>query len=110
MAKKSTRARKAAPARRATRKSPGKAVKKTTVKSARARRNLPPGICRVEQASTRTFGYVVRVGHRPSPKGWRPRFTAYFGDFSNGGKKNALEAATRWLDRLQRTGKPPKKK
>ena len=78
----------------------------------RARRvnsKLPPGICRVDQASTRTFGFVVRVGHRRSPRGWRPRFTAYFGDFSHGGKKSALAAAVKWLKTLERTGKPPAK-
>jgi hypothetical protein len=53
---------------------------------------------------------VVRVGHRPSPRGWRPRFTAYFGDFSHGGKKNALAAATRWLTILEKTGKAPAKR
>jgi hypothetical protein len=76
----------------------------------RKNRNLPPGICRVEQPSTRTYGYVVRVGHRRSPKGWRPRFTAYFGDFSHGGKKEALAAAEKWLRTLERTGKAPEKK
>lgn len=76
----------------------------------RAYVGLPPGICRVEQESTRTFGYVVRVGHRRSPKGWRPKFTAYFGDFSHGGKKPALAAAVRWLKALERTGKAPEKK
>jgi hypothetical protein len=87
-----------------------KKTKKVALPAPRARRvnrNLPPGICRVEQPSTRTFGFVVRVGHRPSPKGWRPKYTAYFGDHSHGGKKAALAAATRWLKTLARTGKPP---
>jgi len=87
-----------------------KKTKKVALPAPRARRvnrNLPPGICRVEQPSTRTFGFVVRVGHRPSPKGWRPKYTAYFGDHSHGGKKAALAAATRWLKTLGRTGKPP---
>lgn len=85
---------------------------KVALPARRARRvndHLPPGICRVDQASTRTFGFVVRVGHRRSPKGWRPRFTAYFGDFSHGGKKQALAAAAKWLKTLERTGKPPAK-
>lgn len=72
--------------------------------------SLPPGVCRVDQPSTRTFGYVVRVGHRRTPRGWRPKFKAYFGDVSNGGKKNALAAAVKWLRTLERTGKPPAKK
>lgn len=89
-----------------------KATKKVALPAPRARRknrNLPPGICRVEQPSTRTYGFVVRVGHRQSPKGWRPRFTAYFGDFSHGGKKEALAAAVKWLKTLERTGKAPEK-
>ncbi len=88
-------------------------AKKVALPAPRVRsvnRNLPPGICRVDQASTRTFGYVVRVGHRQSAKGWRPKFKAYFGDFSNGGKKNALAAAVKWLKTLEKTGKPPEKK
>lgn len=108
MAKSSARAGKRTAPRR-----PAKRKVKVRLPAPRERtvnRNLPPGICRVEQPSTRTFGYVVRVGHRPSPRGWRPRFTAYFGDFSHGGKKNALAAATRWLAVLEKTGKPPAKR
>jgi hypothetical protein len=71
---------------------------------------LPPGICRVDQASTRTFGYVVRVGHRRTPRGWRPKFKAYFGDVTYGGKHGALTAAVKWLRTLGRTGKPPARK
>lgn len=108
MAKKSPRARKPAASRRPAARR--KKVKLPSPRERRVNRNLPPGICRVEQPSTRTFGYVVRVGHRPSPRGWRPRFTAYFGDFSHGGKKNALAAATRWLTVLEKTGKPPAKR
>ena len=72
--------------------------------------SLPPGICRVDQASTRTFGYVVRVGHRRTPRGWRPKFKAYFGDVTFGGKKGALAAAVKWLRTLERTGRAPAKK
>jgi hypothetical protein len=105
--KNNARARKSAAPSRAKRR------KKVALPAPRARRvngHLPPGVCRVEQPSTRTFGFVVRVGHRASPKGWRPRFTAYFGDHSHGGKKEALAAAVRWLKRLERTGKPPAKR
>ena len=102
-------------ARPSKRAAPSRAKRKpkVTLPAPRARtvnHRLPPGICRVDQASTRTYGYVVRVGHRASANGWRPRFTAYFGDFSHGGKKEALAAAERWLKVLERTGKPPKKK
>jgi hypothetical protein len=107
MPKKSARPRQRAASPRPASK---KKIKKVALPAARARRvnsNLPPGICRVEQPSTRTYGFVVRVGHRPSPKGWRPKYTAYFGDHSHGGKKSALAAATKWLKTLARTGKPP---
>lgn len=92
------------------RKAAAKKVALPTPRARRVNKNLPPGVCRVEQPSTRTFGYVVRVGHRNSPKGWRPKFTAYFGDHSNGGKKEALAAATKWLRTLERTGKAPEKR
>jgi hypothetical protein len=106
MPKAKPRARKSAAPKRA-------AKKKVALPKARERRvnrSLPPGICRVEQPSTRTYGYVVRVGHRRSAKGWRPKFTAYFGDFSHGGKKPALAAASRWLKVLEKTGKAPEKR
>jgi hypothetical protein len=106
MAKTRTRSRTS----RAPKRAPRKKIALPAARVRRVNRNLPPGICRVEQPSTRTYGYVVRVGHRQSPKGWRPRFTAYFGDFSHGGKKDALAAATRWLKILEKTGKPPAKK
>jgi len=73
-------------------------------------RRLPAGITRVEQPSTRTFGFVVRVGNRPSAKGWRPRFKAYFGDYTYSGKGNALAAAKKGLTQLLSSGKPPKEK
>lgn len=97
---------------RATASRGSKAKRKVTLPAKRARRvnnHLPPGICRVDQVSTRTYGYVVRVGHRRSARGWRPRFTAYFGDFTHGGKKQALAAAVKWLKTLERTGTPPAK-
>src|SRR5574338_322411 len=108
MPKKSARSlRKSASPRSSSKKSASKKVALPSPRARRVNRNLPPGICRVEQPSTRTFGFVVRVGHRPSPKGWRPKYTAYFGDHSHGGKKEALAAATKWLKTLARTGKPP---
>lgn len=69
-----------------------------------------PGISRIDQASTRTFGWFCRVGYRPTPSGTRPKFTAFFGDASNGGKKKAFDKAIGWLKTVQRTGRPPKKK
>jgi hypothetical protein len=69
-----------------------------------------PGISRIDQASTRTFGWFCRFGYRPTPSGTRPRFTAFFGDASNGGKKKAFDKALGWLKTVQRNGRPPKKK
>lgn len=69
-----------------------------------------PGISRIDQASTRTFGWFCRVGYRPTPSGTRPKFTAFFGDASNGGKKKAFDKAVTWLKGVQRTGRLPKKK
>jgi hypothetical protein len=106
MPKKSSKVRRTSSPKRATKKR----VALPAARARRVNRKLPPGICRVEQPSTRTYGYVVRVGHRRSPKGWRPKFTAYFGDFSHRGKKGALAAATKWLKVLEKTGKAPVKK
>ena len=69
-----------------------------------------PGISRIDQASTRTFGWFCRFGYRPTPSGTRPKFTAFFGDASNGGKKKAFDRALGWLKTVQRNGRPPKKK
>lgn len=68
-----------------------------------------PGISRIDQPSTRTFGWFCRFGYRPTPKGTRPRFTSFFGDASNGGKRKAFEKAVAWLKHLERYGRPPKK-
>jgi hypothetical protein len=69
-----------------------------------------PGISRIDQASTRTFGWFCRFGYRPTPSGTRPKFTAFFGDASNGGKKKAFDKALGWLKTVQRNGRPPKRK
>jgi hypothetical protein len=64
----------------------------------RQRRRMSPGISRIDQESTRTHGYFVRVGYERTKQGtWRPRYRAFFGDFSHGGKTKALRAAEAWL-------------
>jgi hypothetical protein len=68
-----------------------------------ARRALPPGISRIDQDTTRTHGFFVRVGYRKTTKGWRPRASAFFGDASHGGKSSALRAAERWLKQAKRS-------
>lgn len=64
----------------------------------RASKSATAGISRIDQTSTRTHGFFVRVGyHRTKDGAWRPKHRAFFGDASHGGKAKALKAATRWL-------------
>jgi hypothetical protein len=59
------------------------------------------GISRIDQASTRTHGFFVRVGyHRTRDGSWRPKHRAFFGDASYGGKAKALKAAQNWLKKV----------
>lgn len=81
-------------AKTAARGKTAKSAKKTT----RRKSSLPPGISRIDQESTRTHGYFVRVGyHRTRDGAWRPKHRSFFGDASNGGKAKALKAAVKWL-------------
>jgi hypothetical protein len=69
------------------------------------RQSLPqpsPGISRVDQKSTRTHGYVGRLGYRQTETGWRPAHKAFFGDASHGGAAGALKAAEAWLKSTRR--------
>ena len=69
------------------------------------RQKLPtpsPGISRIDQESTRTHGYVGRVGYRRTDSGWRPQFTAFFGDRSHGGAAESLKAAEKWLRQIKK--------
>jgi hypothetical protein len=71
------------------------AAKKATRK---ARSSSTAGISRIDQASTRTHGFFVRVGyHRTKDGAWRPKHRSFFGDASHGGKAKALKAAMKWL-------------
>lgn len=84
-----------------------KAAKKTAKKGAKkvARKGASssvPGISRIDQESTRTHGYFVRVGyHRTKEGAWRPKHRAFFGDASHGGKEKAFKAAVKWLKSKQ---------
>jgi len=61
------------------------------------------GISRIDQASTRTHGFFVRVGyHRTRDGSWRPKHRAFFGDASYGGKAKALKAAQSWLKKVSK--------
>jgi hypothetical protein len=66
-------------------------------------RSLPSGISRIDQETSRTHGYFVRVGYRKTTKGWRPKASAFFGDAGHGGKSSALRAAEKWLKQNKRT-------
>jgi hypothetical protein len=91
-----------APAKRAARKATKTAAKSTS-------RKLParkiPGISRVDQDSTRTHGWVVRLNYEQTASGWRPKHTAYFGDATHGGPNKSLAAAEEYLKKLQRSSK-----
>jgi len=68
-------------------------------------RRLSPGIVRLDYP--RAKGYVVRLGHRLTKSGYRPRFNCYFGDAKYGSKARALAAAEAWLEVVSRTGREP---
>ena len=81
----------------AAKKAPAKAARKTATKR-RSGATTVPGISRIDQESTRTHGYFVRVGyHRTKEGAWRPKHRSFFGDAGHGGKDKALKAATKWL-------------
>lgn len=77
-----------------------KAARKPAKKAARRKgaAGSVPGVSRIDQESTRTHGYFVRVGyHRTKEGAWRPKHRAFFGDASHGGKQKAFKAAVKWL-------------
>lgn len=56
----------------------------------------------MDQPSTRTHGFVVRIGwHQRRDGSYAPRHQAFFGDVTYGGKRGALRAAEAWLAKLQ---------
>ena len=98
-----------APAKSAVRKNGTKPASRTTAKPAKAaakRRSgatTVPGVSRIDQESTRTHGYFVRVGyHRTKEGAWRPKHRSFFGDASHGGKEKAMKAALKWLKDTQK--------
>ncbi len=75
----------------------------TARKTTRRRGGLPAGISRIDQESTRTHGYFVRVGYHRTREGtWRPKHRSFFGDAGHGGKAKALKAAIKWLKGVSR--------
>jgi len=73
------------------------------VKKTRTRRARRPGISRIDQSSTRTYGWFVRAGFFKQPDGsYAPRHRKFFGDASYGGKRRAPRAAEEYLAIVQR--------
>ncbi|MEK6769486.1 MAG: hypothetical protein AABY85_10930 [Gemmatimonadota bacterium] len=67
------------------------------------------GICRIDQESTRTHGFFVRFGwYRRRDGAYVPRYRAFFGDVSHGGKRASLRAAEVWLAKTERAVKTVK--
>lgn len=89
-----------APTNMAAKKKSATKVKKPAKKAAKRKSGAAsvPGVSRIDQDSTRTHGYFVRVGyHRNKEGAWRPKHRAFFGDASHGGKEKAFKAAVKWL-------------
>jgi hypothetical protein len=98
-----------APAKAAPAKAPKgvKAAAKAPARKPAAKRKAGstavPGISRIDQESTRTHGYFVRVGyHRTKEGAWRPKHRSFFGDAGHGGKEKAFKAAVKWLKDAQK--------
>jgi len=56
------------------------------------------GISRIDQPSTRTYGWFVRTGFYKRRDGtYVPRYRKFFGDVTHRGKWRALQAAQAYL-------------
>ena len=72
------------------------------MKRTRSRPARVPGISRIDQPSTRTYGWFVRTGFYKRRDGsYVPRHKKFFGDFTYGGKRRALRAARAYLAKLR---------
>ncbi len=73
------------------------------MKRSRKRRSSRRGISRIDQPSTRTHGWFVRVGYRKRRDGsYGARHTRFFGDVSHGGRRRSLKAAEAFVKALER--------
>ena len=62
------------------------------------------GISRIDQPSTRTFGWFVRTGFYKRRDGtYAPRHRRFFGDVTHRGKRRALRAAREYLAKVARS-------
>jgi hypothetical protein len=69
------------------------------------------GISRIDQPSTRTHGWFVRVDwYKRRDGSYGPRHTKFFGDIGNGGKAKALKAAEAYVAKVSKGRKKTKKK
>ena len=74
-------------------------MKKTRSQAVRRR-----GISRIDQPSTRTYGWFVRASFYKRRDGsYVPRHRKFFGDVTHGGKRRALRAAREYLAKVTRT-------
>ncbi len=74
------------------------------MKRTRSRPVRRRGISRIDQPSTRTYGWFVRAGFYKRRDGsYVPRHRKFFGDASHGGKRRALRAARQYLAKVERT-------
>ncbi len=75
----------------------------TMKKRTRRRRSTRYGISRIDQPSTRTHGWFVRVGYHVRRDGsYGARHTRFFGDVTHGGQRRALKAAEKYVKTVHR--------
>ena len=64
----------------------------------RRRKSKRHGISRIDQPSTRTHGFFVRLAWYKRRDGtYGPKYKSFFGDVGHGGKAKALKAAEKWV-------------
>ena len=74
------------------------------MKSSRSQPVRRRGISRIDQPSTRTYGWFVRADFYKRRDGrYVPRYRKFFGDVTYGGKRRALRAAREYLAEVERT-------
>lgn len=77
----------------------------------KAKKSGARGLARIDQPSTRTHGWYVRVGYYRQRNGsYRARHVAFFGDATYGGKRKAQAAAEAFAARAHRAEAAAKKK
>jgi len=73
------------------------------MKRTRSQTTRRRGISRIDQPSTRTYGWFVRADFCRRRDGtYVPRYRKFFGDEGHGGKRRALRAAREYLAKVAR--------